>query len=461
MNTASLRRHLALAAGALLVACGGTAARTASTPAPRSSPSATAALPTAGAGTPAVAANRLWLLQNHSQTQDIRVVDPSTGRPGTAIADGLPAPDWSHLYTVSVEGGNAIVVLDPQTGGRLDRVPVNPYLDLPGGGSLAGPHAGLSPNGRWLVLAGGTRGSDGRLTTSMFSVHDTAALHTAPRSFSLPGEWYLDGVDNAAKSVYMLHYLGTQATSTYEVHHYDLVADRLDSNPVSRKSFSGATEGPMSGVPVDRVDSADGQWQFTLYAFGPDGPFIHALNLDAGFALCIDLPGSTSNGAGENELLWALVRSHDSTRVWAVNAGTGHIAELHTAGIGPPLLGTLAVPSPSASPAAWWSFGSSSVAEAKRLVIGGAQLSPDDKTIYAVGVHGIAVVDTAKLSLRTMMLTDHDVQSLGVSADGRWLYAVLQSTSGGLLQVDTGSGAAVELKPYSDSIAVLRVTPAS
>ena len=459
MRAASLRRHLGLAAGALLVACGGTAARTASTPAPPPSPSSTVTPQSASAGSPEVAANRLWLLQNHSGAQDIRIVDPSTGKPGTAIANGLPAPDWSRLYTVSVEGGNAIVVLDPQTGGRIDRIPVNPYLALPESGGPEGPHAGLSPNGRWLVLAGGTRGSDGRLTTSMFSVHDTAALHASPRSFSLPGDWYLDGIDNPGKSLYMLHYLGTQA-STYEVRHYDLVAASLDSNPVSRKSFSGAAEGPMSGVPLDRVDSADGQWQYTLYAFGPDGPFIHALNLDAGFALCIDLPGTPTSSAGEYELLWSLVRSRDSTRVWAVNAGTGHIAELHTAVIGPPVLGTLAVPSPRASPAAWWTLGSSSVADAKRLVIGGAQLSPDDKTIYAVGVHGIAVVDTATLSLRTMMLADHDAQSLRVSVDGRWLYAVVQSSSGGLLQVDTASGAAVELKPYSDSTAVLRVTPA-
>jgi hypothetical protein len=459
MKSALLRRHLGLAAGALLVACGGTAARTASTPAPGHSP--TAALPGASAGAPGLAANRLWLLQSHNQSQDqLRVIEPSTGKAGTAMASGLPAPDWSRLYTVSVGGGNAIVVLDPQTGGRIDRIPVNPYLDLPTSGGPAGPHAGLSPNGRWLVLAGGTRGSDGRLTTSMFSVFDTGLLHASPHAFSLPGEWYLDGVDNAGKSVYMLHYLGTQNTSTYEVRHYDLVTDRLDENAVARKSFSGAAEGPMSGVPLDRVESADGQWQYTLYAFGPDGPFIHALNLDAGFAMCIDLPGAGSNGGGENELLWSLVRSHDSSRVWAVNAGTGHVAELVASVSSPPRLGTLAVPSPSASPAAWWNFGSSSVAEAKRLVIGGAQLSPDDKTIYAIGVHGIAVVDTATLSLRSTMLADHDVQSLRISSDGRSLYAVLQSSSGGLLQVDTATGGALELKPYSDSTAVLRVTPA-
>jgi hypothetical protein len=87
-------------------------------------------------------------------------------------------------------------------------------------------------------------------------------------------------------------------------------------------------------------------------------------------------------------------------------------------------------------------------------------LSPDDKTIYAIGVHGIAVVDTATLSLRSTMLADHDVQSLRISSDGRSLYAVLQSSSGGLLQVDTATGGALELKPYSDSTAVLRVTPA-
>jgi hypothetical protein len=45
----------------------------------------------------------------------------------------------------------------------------------------------------------------------------------------------------------------------------------------------------MRGLPVTRVASPDGRWQYTLYT-GSKAPFIHALNTARGSARCIDLP---------------------------------------------------------------------------------------------------------------------------------------------------------------------------
>jgi DNA-binding beta-propeller fold protein YncE len=451
-----MRRHLALATLGLLVACGGTAGRSAATPSstPRSSPAAPG---TAAAIPPAdTAANRLWLLRAGAQRR-IDVVEPASRRQLAQMGSGVASPDWSRLYTVSVEGGNAIVVVDPATGAVLDRVPVDPFLDLPAGPGTIEGRAGLSPDGRRLVLTGGPRDSSGRLTSSSFAVFDTAALHTSPHSLSLAGEWYFDGIDNAGHSLYLIHPLSSR-DGRYEVRHYDLVAGWLDSNPVARKILSGRDEGPMTGVPLDRVNSRDGQWQYTLYGLGAEGPFIHGLDLEHGTAICLDLPGAGSNGGSERELLWSLAINRDG-RVYAVNAATGHAAELDSASPFAMRVVALPVPSPSASPAAWWSFGSTTVAEAKRGLYGGSSLSPDGATLYAVAEHGIAVIETRTLKLLGLMLRDHDLQSLRVSPDGKWLYAVDAGQAGGLLQVDAATGASLALSAYSDAAAVLRVTP--
>jgi hypothetical protein len=45
----------------------------------------------------------------------------------------------------------------------------------------------------------------------------------------------------------------------------------------------------MSGMPLSRVTSADGRYEFTLYD-NPDEPFIHMLDTAGRSAECIDLP---------------------------------------------------------------------------------------------------------------------------------------------------------------------------
>jgi hypothetical protein len=46
----------------------------------------------------------------------------------------------------------------------------------------------------------------------------------------------------------------------------------------------------MEGLPMDRLVTADGRTVFTLYAV-PSYPFVHALDLAGGGALCYELKG--------------------------------------------------------------------------------------------------------------------------------------------------------------------------
>jgi hypothetical protein len=46
----------------------------------------------------------------------------------------------------------------------------------------------------------------------------------------------------------------------------------------------------MRGLPLDRVSSPDGHWQYTLYDGAGSHPFVHALDTEERRAKCIDLP---------------------------------------------------------------------------------------------------------------------------------------------------------------------------
>ena len=46
---------------------------------------------------------------------------------------------------------------------------------------------------------------------------------------------------------------------------------------------------PMTGQPMQRVESGDGAWVYTLYSRAEEAPFIHALDTAHRSAVCIDL----------------------------------------------------------------------------------------------------------------------------------------------------------------------------
>ena len=70
---------------------------------------------------------------------------------------------------------------------------------------------------------------------------------------------------------------------------YDLRAGRLLAKPVVDPDEA---DEPMYGVPVTRVPSPDGRWQYTLYQ-SAEHPFVHALDTARRTAVCIDLHGAS------------------------------------------------------------------------------------------------------------------------------------------------------------------------
>ncbi len=158
--------------------------------------------------------------------------------------------------------------------------------------TLRGMTAGPSLDGRSIVLANAA--ATGDRTTTSFVVVQKLRVQT----ITLPGKWEFDAVSPDASTVFLTESVGE---NSYWVHSVD-VASGLPRDRLVAKSIAPAParpsvdDGPMQGVPVDRVTSIDGKTVFTLYD-GPGHPFVHMLETASGGVLCYDLPSAMRRDA--------------------------------------------------------------------------------------------------------------------------------------------------------------------
>ncbi len=149
--------------------------------------------------------------------------------------------------------------------------------------------AGLSRDGRTLVLASTTYGSP-----SKFLVLDSRTLRIKSWVI-LKGTYSYDAMSPDGKRLYLIEY--TQAKygdlTHYVVRGYDLAQNKLLPGRIADRTQRSWV---MNGSPVTRTTSADGRWVYTLY-MNPGGyPFIHALDTVRGVAHCVGLPIQNQNG---------------------------------------------------------------------------------------------------------------------------------------------------------------------
>ncbi|HZQ15200.1 MAG TPA: hypothetical protein VFA82_00375 [Gaiellaceae bacterium] len=152
--------------------------------------------------------------------------------------------------------------------------------------TLRGDLAGLSADGRTLVLSGNLTANGQLRTHSSLAVLDTRTL-TVIRRISLRGDYSVDALSPTGRTLYLIHHVGGSDISSYRVNAYDLAAGRLLPRVIADKRQAGWT---MSGLPVARAESAGGGWVYTLYQQGGNYPFVHALDTAHRLAVCIGLP---------------------------------------------------------------------------------------------------------------------------------------------------------------------------
>ena len=376
----------------------------------------------------AAAGYRIFLEEGfNGGSERITVRDSSTGALERQLPLGTPAPDWSRYYTVtSLAGSNRLTALDPASGRKIVQIAIPTGFALPSLG-YQGPTAGLSPNGQWLALTDNGSATTGKLITSFLV--GPSSLSSSFKTVRVDGDFSFDAVSNTGQSLYLIQRMGDP--NHYRVRLLDVASGTLVEQPVVDKREASE---PMNGIRGDSVADPRGQYVFTVYA-REAGPFIHALPLDQPFAWCIDLPAKSASDM-EEQFHWSLAINPAGSMLYAVNGSSGRIAAISPASL--PSVGRTAqlALNSSQSPLA----GLLTDADAKGARIGGAALSADGQTLFALGNTGIVAIDTASLKIRTRILEGESVDSIRLSTDGQWLYAAGAATSK-VWQVNPSTGA--------------------
>ena len=351
---------------------------------------------------------------------------------------GVTSADWRHLY---IAMGSTLTDINPNSGATLHtlRLPGDYHLPF---ATMTGVPGGLSQNGRWLVVQAFDDTPEGPPKASHLLVIDTSYAK-APVRIDLPGAFEFDAISNDGRRVFLIEVV---SASSYRVRFYELGVG-LNPNIVVDKS--DGTEA-MTGLRVSGVPSPDGQWLFSLYVREHDSPFIHALNLDNAFALCIDLPGS---GAASSD--WSLAMSADGTRLFAASGVLGKVSEISNRPNGGPTLVRTAKLSTATASTSWFIKD----VEAKEIGWGASTLSPDGRTLVTTGATGIVWIDTSTLQTRRTELSTWRVTGLALSPDGKTLYAVSEGGMIGELSMDGGTAATFAGAP--GALALLRVEAVS
>jgi hypothetical protein len=356
---------------------------------------------------------------------------------GTRTRDlplGAIAPDRSILYTAeSSPAGDGpktrVRALDLKTGKQIRETTIGGAYSLPTV-SVDELPGGLAPDGNWLVLRKAP-GLASAPSQSQFVVLDTAFARPARHvNLGIDGLYEFDGISNSGNVLYLVQYLSSPSLSLaapYQVRYYDMAQKLLDPNPVVMKG----EEEVMAGTHHTSVPAPNGVWRYSLYMNNSHGPFIHALNLNDRYAICIDLPTEGKDDAAR-QMFWSLAISPDGKTLYAANGALGLVSEIDISQNGgfPVVQRSASLPpTPAASAGPLDGLAAlfaAPVAEAKPehgSGMGGAVLAPDGKTLFAIGDSGLLAIGTADLKEYRRYLPDTALGSVAISADGKRLYA--------------------------------------
>lgn len=406
---------VALAISAALSACG----------APDRSAAPAAAAPTPASAIAAAApGDRLFIRDGFKgDSERLAIVDSASGARVRDLPPGVASPDWTTLYVAEQSAGSTLVrALDLATGRALRETTLAGKYSLPmiTADSIMG---GLSPNGRWLALAGPASRAQ-----SQFVVLDTT-FKQQPQQVSVAGLFLFDGLNNSGSSLFLTESLGDDPSAHYLVRRYSLAGGLLDPKVIVEK---GEEDEPMSGTRQGAVASQQGDWLYSLYLEASHGPFIHALPInDPQFAFCIDLPTEGKDDPAKQSR-WSLTLSADKRRLYAANGALGLVAEYSLENGVPEMLRTKSLL--STPPEARADNPPPQPAERRN-----SALAPDGKTLYALGERGLLAIDTRDLKLRGRYLADWTLDGVGVSPDGARLYAASAAQSK-IVRIDTAAG---------------------
>ncbi len=227
----------------------------------------------------------------------LRVIDLRTGATRWRLPAGIVASDT----LISQSNGTLLTWYDLATGERARDAVLR--------GSGAFQLVGASQDGSRAVLE----------RTQTRSTSFAIVTPSAQRTVRLgAGHWSFDALRGSGLFLIRTLKVG------YQVRLFDLAANRLVAAPLKDPGESAT----ILGMPFARAPSVDGRYLFTLYIGGDGGAMIHVLDLVAGTARCVDLPGG---GSFDAAMTWALVPDPDGRQVWALSPGYGRVVAVDAA----------------------------------------------------------------------------------------------------------------------------------
>lgn len=338
------------------------------------------------------------------------VVDASLDTVVATLPAGTLLPDRSRYWTVESGEHTTVRGIDPATGVDQAAFVVEGRWSVP---SAYGPApSGLSANAKWMVLVAPPHAT-GAAMVNRFAIVDLIG-QKLDRTVTAPGDVSFDAVSDDGRNLYLVEHL--VPAPHYAVRVASFNGAGLQAGIIGQ--IKTAEPEVMNGVYHASV-AVGGSWFLSLYSNPGRGPFIHALNTTQLYAQCIlnipDVPVVLRPA-------WSMLHDPAHAKLYAVNGAAGVLSEVNT--------GTLTVTRSKIDLAP--------VATALATApLHPAALSADGTRIYAAAEHGVLVIYTGDLSVRTRYLTDRTVDSVAVSDDGQRLYI---SSGGAITKIEASSG---------------------
>jgi hypothetical protein len=197
--------------------------------------------------------------------------------------DGLLSKDGSVRFLAIAGVGNTstvVTAMNVDDSSTLKTLTVDGMYGSPQV-VFKGAVGGLFRDGSAFVLA-----STGFPEISRFLVVGTQDLAVHQR-IALKGSFGFDALSPDGSRMYLIQHTTTEDFQHYVVRAYDLNAHKLLPGRIADRTQK---DWVMKGFPVNRTESADGRWAYTLYVNPGGFPFIHALDSVKGVAHCIGIP---------------------------------------------------------------------------------------------------------------------------------------------------------------------------
>lgn len=279
----------------------------------------------------------------------LAAVDARSGAVAYEAPGAVASPDGSIVARAVVrpDGTTRVFWLDPADGRRtaVARIeePAAIRVVAPDGRVALGP-----PD----IPLGGIVRPVARAATAL----TVAAPDGTVRTYHLDGSIEPEAFSTDGASLFVLGFTPAENPTEYQVNKLDLTTGEIDG--VYGQDSPDERQERMGGIARTQVWDPDGDVVYTLYSQEVGGrptSFIHVLDLDEGWAFCLDLPQAIGWSSPA-----ALAVAPDGARLWVTDS-IGHGAVVDTEALEVLAAGRFRAPGP---------YGLSAVSDGERLYVG-------------------------------------------------------------------------------------------